>query len=460
MRPAFAADRRERGYAMEAGDCDDFDASVWEETRAFPDVDEDGFGAGVEVWLCAGASLPAGYVDNDEDCNDGLDSLYQLLPGYVDNDLDGHGAGNLLWVCSGGSLTSGFVTNADDCDDQNPQLTTWRFTSYDRDQDGYPESAAVQTCEGTATGPTQWQAPACDAFTPCPNGTQCDLDDRVCQPDEVDCDDDDASVFVEKVIFVDVDGDGHGSDASERRCVGEHPPEGWSFSSDDCDDTPVVGVSRHEWGSRYVDQDGDGYTAGGLVEVCVGVADPTGYTGDSLGEDCDDENPAVFEESFGYPDLDGDGLSGEGRVVCSNGALPANFSAVKNGHDCDDSSNTVPAFTCEDLPDACGIIADGCPPPGTYCGPCPGKSDAGFEASAADAGSSRDDRDLENSDSEDQEPDAPEPNASKNPPSPAPDAAGGCFGNQMPNRFVEQNWPVCLLALVVLLRRRKRAEYC
>lgn len=73
------------------------------------------------------------------------------------------------------------------------------------------------------------------------------------------------------------------------------------------------------------DLDGDGY---GIGASC-------------LGPDCDDNNPAIWQNLSGYVDSDGDGY-GAGSIVnniCSGNSLPAGYAATND--DCDDNNATI-----------------------------------------------------------------------------------------------------------------------
>ena len=455
------------GYASTQGDCDDENANIWSETSVYADEDGDGFGAGPEVLMCIGDAGPAGYVSNDSDCNDDIAEVYQLLPGYVDGDLDGEGGGQLQWVCSGSTLPGNFSTTGEDCDDTDPAVASLRWVAVDVDGDGYAHDAPQWRCQAGQMAEGFVEFSACVNLADCPAGMDRLESEGQCTPQFFDCDDDDPEIFKELSLYPDLDEDGFGAGDATNVCTGNIAPVGWSESDADCDDTPTSGAGYFQTAWRYVDEDGDGYTLGALVEVCMGAEEPDGYSAGSLGEDCDDTEGAKFKEAFGYPDLDQDGVSDSGRIICGDGGLPEHWTAIKYGQDCDDNNGTVPAFTCEDLPDACGIIDDGCPPPGTYCGPCPETSDAGSEdmtrdagrtgdsagTSVHDAGQANEGTDEADDDQEEDEDDDPEPPNSGPPDEEAP--AAGCFGDQMPNDFAKHNWMFALMVLGMVMRRNR-----
>ncbi|MEK7706176.1 MAG: right-handed parallel beta-helix repeat-containing protein [Myxococcota bacterium] len=100
-------------------DCDDGDGDVHQWLDGYADLDGDGVGAGATASLCAGATLPAGYVSQAGDCDDGATAHYQLLSGYIDGDGDSYGTGTPTDLCAGAALPSGYATVGGDCDDND-----------------------------------------------------------------------------------------------------------------------------------------------------------------------------------------------------------------------------------------------------------------------------------------------------------------------------------------------------
>ncbi len=100
---------------------DDADPSVDLSTAGdwFPDLDGDGWGAGVGVPSCA---PPVGHVDNDEDCDDADPSIGAPTDFWFDDDGDGFGEGALLGVVDCSSPIPGWVAVSLglDCDDVDP----------------------------------------------------------------------------------------------------------------------------------------------------------------------------------------------------------------------------------------------------------------------------------------------------------------------------------------------------
>jgi hypothetical protein len=83
----------------------------------------------------------------------------------------------------------------------------------------------------------------------------------------------------------------------------------------------------------YRDADGDQHTRPESGSVCSGKALPAGYTTVPSGLDCDDTNPLVYDDVLLYADADGDGVgAGTGADQCIGATLPDLFSDV--GGDC------------------------------------------------------------------------------------------------------------------------------
>ncbi len=69
-------------------------------------------------WVVGEDNDGDGYYTGD-DCNDNDASVWQNLGGYLDYDEDGFGTGQLIEVCSGSDLSEGYSYINEDCDDNN-----------------------------------------------------------------------------------------------------------------------------------------------------------------------------------------------------------------------------------------------------------------------------------------------------------------------------------------------------
>lgn len=122
---------------------------------------------------------------------------------------------------------------------------------------------------------------------------------------------------VNRIFYVDADGDGYGAGAAVPLTVNE-TPAGYSVNNTDCNDNDA-GV--HEPQLYYVDADHDGFGSAQTAMLCSATA-PDGYATNNT--DCDDTKLL-------YADNDGDGLGAGAPVACG----------VANNTDCDDT-NPVP----------------------------------------------------------------------------------------------------------------------
>ena len=108
------------GYYSET-DCDDNDPSVYQWMTLNRDFDNDSFGSNIQSQVCAGDSIPPGYLDTSGDCDD-FDSL--INPNSTEIPYDG-----IDQDCSGFDLTdvdgdsfSSVIVGGADCDDLNPLI--------------------------------------------------------------------------------------------------------------------------------------------------------------------------------------------------------------------------------------------------------------------------------------------------------------------------------------------------
>ncbi|NRD43255.1 hypothetical protein [Corallococcus exiguus] len=279
----------------------------------YRDADGDGFAVAMEGTVCSGEQPPPGYdtVSAPEDCDDRNAHLTVRVQRWLDPDGDGYGDGAPVLRCVGpGESAPGETFQGGDC--APGDSTRWRplyYASRDEDGDGRFSRSAGAVCSGF------WL----------PQGySSTERDD--------DCDDTDAARFHVWSVYADEDGDRVGSGTASTVCAGTTLPAGYSTQATDC--APQDTTAWRMMGFTHRDADGDTYTVAQSGEVCAGTALPAGYGTKPLsGEDCDDTNASLYRNMTAYADTDGDGVgAGPATVLCTNGQLPASWSA--RGTDC------------------------------------------------------------------------------------------------------------------------------
>ncbi|NHM05596.1 hypothetical protein G4D82_00015 [Flavobacterium sp. CYK-4] len=299
-------------------DCNDADATKNSTFEFYADVDNDGFGTGSLVAVCAvnATTPPTGYSNNDTDCDDSDSVYYRSASVYTDADNDTYTVGSSFTICYGVSLPLGVSLTpsaTEDCDDANATIYQSATVYTDADADTYTFGAAQTICYGTSLP---------NGFSLTPSLTE-------------DCDDADAQVYRTDVLYTDVDGDGYDA-GSATVCYGNSLPVGTSLSSSgpDCDDNNANAYQTFDF---YLDADGDTYGAGSLVMVCTSNPNlaPVGYSTNNT--DCDDTNSAIYQFATFYIDADGDTYGSTATAsVCSGVNTPAGYST--NDLDCDDTN--------------------------------------------------------------------------------------------------------------------------
>ncbi len=238
------------GHVAEAGDCDDWNTTV------YPGADE----------ICDGL---------DNDCDERIDmDAVDAEDWYGDADADGYGGGEPTISCEapGGALAD--ATDCDDDDADNHPGAPERCDEIDNDCDGIIDEELVNEWIIDADG-DGWGDDDAEPIDDCnPSGEyvnnagDCDDDDDTINPDgseicdgqDNDCDDDvDEDAEDAEEFHADADGDGYG-DADETTMACE-PPPGFVDDNDDCDDTDddvYPGAEDACWDG--VDGDCDGVT--------------------------------------------------------------------------------------------------------------------------------------------------------------------------------------------------------
>jgi hypothetical protein len=251
------------GFADQAGDCDDADATVspWAtevcdgvdndcdgdtDTGAadaatwYDDTDGDGYGdPGAPSQSC---TQPTGAVADDTDCDDTDGALSPDTVWYVDYDGDSYGAAVVTTTSC--LQPTGFVADTSDCDDT--------------DADVFP--GATEVCN--------------------------DVDDDC----DGDIDDDDGGLDTSTALtwYADVDGDGFGDPAvTASYCVA---PSGWVDDDTDCDDGEAEAWTGNVEVCDGVDNDCDGTADNGALggdatcaaSSCAAVLADGSSSGDGL----------------------------------------------------------------------------------------------------------------------------------------------------------------------------------
>ncbi len=133
------------GYAANADDCNDADATVTEGVTGYRDADGDGFGDVTQSMF--GCAIASGYVADATDCDDTLDSVYPGAPESwydgVDQDCDGNDD----------DQDGDGAPSADDCDDTDPAVVTCD-TATDTDTDTDDTDAGAEGDTGGKTEPS------------------------------------------------------------------------------------------------------------------------------------------------------------------------------------------------------------------------------------------------------------------------------------------------------------------
>lgn len=144
----------------------------------------------------------------------------------------------------------------------------------------------------------------------------------------------------------DVDEDGYPSSTTVGTTCGIRYNSVAHPTSLDCND---ANPALYQNLTGYTNSDGDSYGTGGAQQICSGASLPGGYA--AVGGDCNDGDASVWQNLTCYTDADLDGrVVGGGGSVCSGASCPSGYQS-SNGYayeDCNDGSNQVfvPHATC------------------------------------------------------------------------------------------------------------------
>jgi hypothetical protein len=364
-------------------DCNDNDASAWQQVPAYFDGDGDGYNSAVEN-VCIGLTYPPNYSPTTLgfDCDDNNVAVYQFETWYLDADNDGHYA-SIMPSCGspgpGYNLTGGLFG---DCDDNNALLWESLAGYADADGDGYSAGTVQFLC-------TNGTLPA--GYLPAPNGD--------------DCNDNNNLVWVAINAYTDNDGDGYTVGPLQSVCTNGTLPAGYAATSlgEDCFDndpafnqiaTPSISINASP---------GDEICPGEAVTFTASVSGATGETvvlwslngdlafigepyvnntlldGDVIIAILYSENACMPEATFStelnisvgggntwYLDADLDGYSSATQISCDSPGSQWSLVAPANGSgDCNDNNALInPGATevCNNAVDEnCdGNIDEGC----------------------------------------------------------------------------------------------------
>ena len=153
---------------------------------------------------------------------------------------------------------------------------------------------------------------------------------------DLDCNDDDASVWGNLPGYIDADNDDFGTGNLLQVCSGDELLDGYIDNNLDCNDN-----DSDVWQNipGYLDGDEDGFGTGSLLQVCSGEDLSVGYIDNNL--DCNDSNGSIWQNIPGYRDVDNDDF-GTGNLlqVCSGEELLDGYTN-DNNLDCNDSDADI-----------------------------------------------------------------------------------------------------------------------
>ncbi len=149
---------RDKDVKLDAEDCAPDDPTLTQKSPySLRDADADGKFIAQAGEVCAGTALPTGYLaaptSDERDCNDDDATVWVIGAAATDFDGDGRG-GAQVYVCMGATPPAGHVAAVDDCDDTNPEA--WKlvqaFEDVDQDTKGEGESAALCAADELSAG--------------------------------------------------------------------------------------------------------------------------------------------------------------------------------------------------------------------------------------------------------------------------------------------------------------------
>lgn len=308
-------------------DCNDDDKNIWRSAVTYLDSDKDGYGAGEQQNTCYGSSLPTSRTQLPGDCDDNNPQAWTIRTYQAqDIDLDGVFVAAEGGLCAGNSLPFGFLESLPnepvDCDDNNSSVfLALNYSAADMDLDGFQISAAGSECTG-GTLSSIYQA-TLDASK------------------GLDCNDSNNQQWRSVGAFEDSDGDSFGAGIEATYCIGEQLPSNVSINSSDCNDSNSAIFTSLNY--QAVDMDLDSFQLRATGSECTGgsLSEKFKATFDSSKlADCDDTDNQAWRSVVAFNDTDRDGYgAGESANYCIGQTLQEKFSL--NSTDCNDNNSAV-----------------------------------------------------------------------------------------------------------------------
>ncbi len=320
------------GYLEDAAeesklDCNDNDKDIWRIAVTYRDSDKDGYGTGEQQNTCFGRSLPTSLTLIPGDCDDTNPQAWAVRTYQAeDKDLDGVFVSAEGGLCAGNTLPTGFLDSLsyglEDCNDSNPAIfKTLNYSAVDMDLDGYQLGSTGTECTGGSLSST-YQA----------------IFDASKEPD---CNDSNSSIWRPIVAYEDTDNDGYGAGVGANYCVAEQLPDNLSINSSDCNDSNSALFKTLNYSA--VDMDLDGYQLNIARTECTGgtLSETFQATFDFAQlPDCDDNESQIWRSVIAYDDADDDSYgTGVGASYCIGLQLPQGLSL--NASDCNDSNSII-----------------------------------------------------------------------------------------------------------------------
>ena len=361
---SFALTRqRHRRVANNGDDCNDNDSAATLLVTGWDDADNDGYGDmnGASTDYC-GTSITGPYATNNTDCDDSDSSINpgasEIIGDGIDQDCDGTDLSNLaddfetgtynpsIWANYTGdtSISGLYANNGNYSLNLGGGTATVTSISFDASS-----CSSVLWEYSVKKGPEAPDSTDYLTLYVLHAGGQSQLDringnGIVASTFEVRDGQFPAGIDTSAIkIRLTTNGSGSGFDDyfidDLAVTCGSDADQDGVLTANDCDDNdPTV------WDSvtAYPDNDGDSYGEIGSAssKLCIGATLPAGW---SLNDtDCDDTDSTVYTEQILFKDKDGDSY-GNGSLgsqpMCTAAGVPNGFS--RNGDDCDDNDATI-----------------------------------------------------------------------------------------------------------------------